>query len=260
MYRVEQTFTSPYNPRGNAFCERFNHTLFGLLKTLKTEEKADWPSHLPALVFAYNATPHASTGYQPYQLMFRCRAPAPCDNWLGLRAYDDDKSVTHIDWVDQQLEQLVSANKRAQKNIKATNAKKRKNAGGKDLVIPVGNLVLLRDHPEGRNKIQNKNKDQIYIVTGHHEYKNAYWVKPLGSKGQSKQVNRREMFDLGITKEQELDRKKQEEEEEEDKESDLPLYKPSVARKNDFNVHPYNLRPRDRKPVNARTVLATTRL
>ena len=66
------------------------------------------------------------------------------------------------------------------------------------------------------------------------------------------------MFDLGITEEQELDRKKQEEEEEEDKESDLPLYKPSVARKNDFNAHPYNLRPRDRKSVNSRTVLATT--
>ena len=45
--------------------------LFGLLKTLKSEEKADWPSHLPALVFAYNATPHASTGYQLYQLMVR---------------------------------------------------------------------------------------------------------------------------------------------------------------------------------------------
>ena len=51
MYGVEQTFTSPYNPRGNAFCERFNCTLFGLLKTLKTEEKANWPAHLPALVF-----------------------------------------------------------------------------------------------------------------------------------------------------------------------------------------------------------------
>ena len=98
MYGVEQSFTSPYNPRGNAFCERFNRTLFGLLKTLKSEEKADWPSHLPALVFAYNATAHASTGYQPYQLMFGHRAPAPCDNWLGLHAYNDDKSITHIDF------------------------------------------------------------------------------------------------------------------------------------------------------------------
>ena len=113
MYGIEQSFTSPYNPCSNAFCERFNRTLFGLLKTLKSEEKVDWPSHLPALVFAYNATPHASYGYQPYQLMFGHHAPAPCDNWLGLRAYNDDKSITRIDWVNQQLEQLLHANKRA---------------------------------------------------------------------------------------------------------------------------------------------------
>ena len=69
------------------------------------------------------------------------------------------------------------------------------------------------------------------------------------------------MFDLGITEEQELDRRKQEEEDEkEDKETDLPLYKPSVARKKDFNSHPYNLRPRDRNSVNSRTVLVTTHL
>ena len=122
--------------------------------------------------------------------MFGHHAPAPCDNWLGLRAYNDDKLITRIDWVDQQLEQLLHANKDAQKNIKATNAKNCKAVGGKDLVIPVGNLVLLHDHPEGRNKIQDNNKDQIYIVTGHHDHRNTYFVKPLGSKCQPKQVNR----------------------------------------------------------------------
>ena len=123
--------------------------------------------------------------------MFGCCAPAPCDNWLGLCAYNDDKSITCIDWVNQQLEQLLHANKCAQKNIKATNANNCKAAGGKDLVIPIANLVLLHDHPKGCNKIQDNNKDQIYIITGHHDHQNAYFVKPLGSKCQPKQVNRR---------------------------------------------------------------------
>ena len=113
-------------------------------------------------------------------------------------------------------------------------------------------MVLLRDHPEGRNKIQDNNKDQIYIVTRHHDNHNAYFVKPLGSKCQPKQVNRWEMFDLGITEDQELERQKQEKEkEEEDETSELPLYNPAVSRKKDFIEHPYNLRPRNQKTVNS---------
>ena len=70
MYGIKQTTTTPYNPHGNSQCERFNHTLFGLLKSLSKDEKANWPAHLPSMVFAYNATPHSTTGFQPYELMF----------------------------------------------------------------------------------------------------------------------------------------------------------------------------------------------
>ena len=68
MYGVEQSTTMPYNPRGNAPTERLNHTLIGLLKSLPKEQKSNWPLHLPLLVFAYNAMPHDTTGYQPYEL------------------------------------------------------------------------------------------------------------------------------------------------------------------------------------------------
>ena len=129
------------------------------------------------------------------------------------------------------------------------------------MLVPAGNLVLLHDNPEGCNKIQNNNKDQIYVVTSHHEHKNTYFVKPLGSKIQPKQVNRWEMFDLGIMEEQEIERQKHEEEDEkEDEDKDLPLYQPSIARKKDFNPHQYNLRPRDRKSVNSRTILMSSHL
>ena len=58
MYGIKQTTTTPYNPCGNLQCERFNRTLFGLLKSLTKEQKASWPAHLPSMVFSYNATPH----------------------------------------------------------------------------------------------------------------------------------------------------------------------------------------------------------
>ena len=189
MYGVERTMTSPYNPRGNSQCERFNRTMFGLLKTLTKEQKGDWPSHLPALTFAYNATPHSTTGYQPYELMFGRKAPAPCDNWLGLRQYNDDKSISKVIWVDKQFEKIVQANKRALKSIQARAKVNERSSGNKDFDIPIGNLVLLRDHPEGRNKIQDNYKPDLFEVTGKHSNPNAFFVKPLDGKGPVKQVN-----------------------------------------------------------------------
>ena len=47
------------------------------------EQKSCWPLHVQSLVFTYNATPHSVTGYQPYELMFRQKAPAVCDACLG---------------------------------------------------------------------------------------------------------------------------------------------------------------------------------
>ena len=87
MHGVRQSTTTPYNLHGNSQCEWFNHTLFGPMRTLNSEQKPNWPVYLPSLVYAYNATPHSSTGFQPYELMFGHKAPMPCDNWLGLDNY-----------------------------------------------------------------------------------------------------------------------------------------------------------------------------
>ena len=90
MYGIEQSTTMPYNPCGNASTERLNHTLIGLLKSLSKQQKSNWPLHLSSLVFAYNATLHDVTGYQPYELMFGHKAPTICDAWLRLANYNDN--------------------------------------------------------------------------------------------------------------------------------------------------------------------------
>ena len=84
----------------------------------------------PSLVFAYNATPHSTTGFQPYQLIFGHKVSAPCDAWLGLGVYNDEKSTNKVQWVDQHAEQLLATNKWAMKNIKAAKAKNKRSAGG----------------------------------------------------------------------------------------------------------------------------------
>ena len=201
MYGIKQTTTTPYNPRGNSLCERFNRTLFGLMRTLTNEQKPNWPNYLPSLVFAYNAMPHASTGLQPYELMFGRKAPMPCDNWLGLDNYKPDSFKSKTVWLNQQLNAMLHANKQALKSIKQSVQRNKNRTGGKPLDIPIGNHVLLRDHPEGRNKIQGRYKSDMYVVVGHHAEPNVYYIQLLNSDkpGSPKAVNRHQLFDLNCT-------------------------------------------------------------
>ena len=199
MYGVEQSTTMPYNLCGNAPTERMNHTLINLLKSLPKEQKSNWPLHLPSLVFAYNAMPHDTTGYQPYELMFGHKAPTMCDSWLGLANYNDNFLQSKCTWVNQQHELILAANRQALKRMKLSAEKSVSRAGGKALSIPIGNLVLLHDHPEGQNKIQDNYKNELFVMESQHQDPNVYTIKPLNGKGPMCKVNWQQLFDLRKT-------------------------------------------------------------
>ena len=164
LYGIEQSTTTPYNPCGNVQCKHFNCTMMGLLTSLSKEQKDNWPLHLPSLVFACNATPHNTTGYQPYESMFGHKAPTICDAWLRLVDYDDNYLQSKCEWVNQQHELILAANRHALKRIKQSVKKLVTWAGGKDLKILIGNLVLLCDHLEGQNIIQDHYKSKLFVM------------------------------------------------------------------------------------------------
>ena len=198
MYGIRQPTTMPYNPHGNSQCEHFNRTLFGLMWSLDQGQKPNWPVYLPSLVFAYNATPHSTTGLQTYEFMFGHKVPIPCDNWLGLWHYKLGGFKFKTLLLGQQLDALVSANKHTLKLIDKTIQCSKTHTGRKELLIPVGNHVLLHDHPEGRNKIQNKYKSDIYMVVSHHKELNVYYVQLLNQdcKSKPKVVNCHQLYNL----------------------------------------------------------------
>ena len=57
------------------------------------------------------------------------------------------------------------------------------------LEILEGNLVLLQDHPEGCNKIQDKYKSKKFVVVGKHPEPNVYCIKPVNGNGPDWMVN-----------------------------------------------------------------------
>ena len=93
----------------------------------------------------------------------------PCDNWLVLDNYKVDSFKSKTAWLNQQLNAMLYANKQALKLIQCN----KDCTSSKDLTIPIGNHVLLCNDPEGRNKIQDKYKPDVYVVFGHHEEPNV---------------------------------------------------------------------------------------
>ena len=196
MYNIKQSMTTPYNLHGNSICKRFSHTLLGLLQSLPKEQKSCWPLYDPSLVFAYNGMPHGVTDYEPCELMLEQKAPVICDAWLGLSQDNHQVSTNKCACLDEQHGLLMSTNRQALKHIKQSAKKSQTRTGGKTLHIPVGNLVLLRDHPEGWNKIQDNYKSELFIVIDHHKDPNVYIIQSLDKKGPKKIVNRQQLFDL----------------------------------------------------------------
>ena len=79
----------------------------------------------------------------------------PCDNWLGLKNYQPASFKSKTAWLNEQLNAMLYTNKQALKGIHKSTKHNKHHSGGKDITIPVGNHVLLCNHLEGCNKIQD---------------------------------------------------------------------------------------------------------
>lgn len=65
------------SPRSNGQVERVNRTLINGLNTMSTSE-CTWDDHLNDIVWGINNTPHATTGFAPFKLLFgHCNSRLP---------------------------------------------------------------------------------------------------------------------------------------------------------------------------------------
>ena len=76
---IQWLWTMPYHPHTNGLVERSHQTIMCMIGKLGEDKKADWPSHLAEIVYAYNATQSTVTGYSPHYLMFGWWPRLPVD-------------------------------------------------------------------------------------------------------------------------------------------------------------------------------------
>ena len=89
------------------------------------------------------------------------------------------------------------------KRIKTSAEKSVSQAEGKALNIPIGNLVLLHDHPEGHNKIQDNYKNELFVIESKYQEPHFYIIK-LNGKGPMYMVNWQQLSDLQKSQESDM--------------------------------------------------------
>lgn len=185
LYGVKKTRTTPHHPQGNPQCERFNRTIHDLLKSLPPEKKRRWPEHLSELVYAYNVTPHSSTGYSPYYLLFGIHPHLPIDALLG----QEPETNNGPDWLIVHQERLREAHTRAKEYAERKAVERAMHQDEKVYcpAVEIGQCVYLRHRPPGRNKIQDAWSSTVYTVV--EIQGTTYTVEPVGG-GPVKRVHR----------------------------------------------------------------------
>ena len=202
VYGITKSHTTPYHPEGNGQCERFNRTLHDRLRTLPPDQKRKWPEHIPELVYAYNCTPHSSTGYSPHYLFFGREPVLPVDHLLGLAASPSADSPQVEEWIAEHHSRLDDAFQRASQ-MTEKQALRRKGLNDQkatDVDLPIGARVFIRNRgTKGRNKIQDVWDPEPHTVvrrldTGGH----TYVVQPLTGGQPCKTLNRKDLLESKV--------------------------------------------------------------
>ena len=162
--------------------------MHNLLRTLGSEQKRSWTKHLQALTFNYNVTPHSSTGYSPYFMVYGVKPRLSIDNYLGL---EQEGMATMEEWVKQHHNIMKESHEVALQRIEQRAKKRNLKHGGQDHTLQPGDRVWLRNRVLGRNKIQDFWESVPYEVIAQTEGNHmVYKVKPLDGVGLVKVVNR----------------------------------------------------------------------
>lgn len=190
-FGIRAICSSPYNPQGNGTCERANGTFNMLLRAAAGGdiETTEWDLLIPAAVFAYRRTPHASTGESPFYLEHLRDPRMPSEASLPGSADKNLDVWKHLMKVD-----LVHVHEQAKMNIIEAQAQRneRLSASQPPMVLEEGELVWLhQDQVKGSTKFYWPWKGPYRVTRKQDD--NVYELSDLGGTHTVPKVNIRRL-------------------------------------------------------------------
>jgi transposase InsO family protein len=165
LLNISKSRTTPYHPQGNP-TERFNRSLLTMLGTLHPHQKLDWKSQIAPLVHAYNCTPHSSTDYSPYFLMFGRHPNLPIDVAMGIDRSGETSSEPHhyVARLRSRLQKAYNLARQSSESSKVRH-KQLRDVRCRAAVLQKGDRVLVKKLAfTGKHKLADRWEPDVYIV------------------------------------------------------------------------------------------------
>ena len=123
---IEKVRTSPYRPSTNACVERFHRTLNSMLAKVIEVNQRNWDDCVPAVMAAYRAAKHDSTGYSPNRLVLNKENRAPVDIVLGVPSEEEQHYDSYNDYVQDLQQRMREAYAIARDHLNAAAQRRKK--------------------------------------------------------------------------------------------------------------------------------------
>ncbi|XP_072037234.1 uncharacterized protein [Amphiura filiformis] len=125
LLSIRQLTTTAWHPMTNGMCERFNGVLKASLRKMCEERPRDWDRYINALLFAYRETPHASTGFSPFDLLYGRSVRGPLgmlkEFWTG--QIEEPETKTTFEYVLDLQDRLQKTCDLAREEMKKSQGK-----------------------------------------------------------------------------------------------------------------------------------------
>ena len=117
LLSIKGMTSTPYHPICNGFVERWNGTLKSMLKRLCQDQPKQWHRLINPVLFCYREGPQESTGFSPFQLLYRrsARGPGMILKELWTKEVNIPEVKTSYEYVTNLRDRIEDSLKLAQK-------------------------------------------------------------------------------------------------------------------------------------------------
>lgn len=117
LVKIEKIQTTAYHPQSNRALDE-HRTLAEYLRHYINVDQTDWNKWIPYTKFTYNITPHTSTGFTPYKLIYSHQATIPTS------ILTPPKAIYILDdYVNEMKKRLRATHQLAKENLKEENGR-----------------------------------------------------------------------------------------------------------------------------------------